>query len=174
MPRLSEQSIEQGEVVRKFLLTWLVVCSCVLGVASNVFGQGAPPPQAGLLRIFLDCNSCDSEFLKTEIKFVDYMRDRKDADLHVLVTTQNTGAGGTAWTLKFIGLNTFEGQTNTMTFSTERTATDDDERKDMARVLKIGLAAYAAGTPAIKSLNVTYAQPTAAAGAAAPKKDPWN
>ena len=161
----------------KKLVLWVLVCACVLGLSSSASAQGAPPPsppQAALLRIYLDCNFCDSEYLKTEIKFVDYMRDRKDADVHVLVTTQNTGAGGTAWTLKFIGLNTFDGQTHTMTFSTERTATNDDQRKEMARILKIGLVAYASGTPAIKSLNVTYAQPTAAAGAAAPKKDPWN
>ena len=108
------------------------------------------PPAPALLRIYLDCNFCDTDYLKTEIKFVDYMRDRKDADVHVLVTSENTGAGGTAWTLKFIGLNTFEGQTHTVTFSTERNATNDDQRKEMARILKIGLVAYASGTPAIK------------------------
>ncbi len=43
----------------------------------------------------------------------------------------------------------------------------------MARVLKIGLVAYAAGTPAISSLNVTYTKPAESA-TAAPKKDPWN
>jgi hypothetical protein len=147
----------------------------MVGLTSSAHAQGGPPtPQSPLLRVYLDCNFCDTDFLKTEIKFVDYMRDRKDADVHVLVTSENTGAGGTAWTLKFIGLNTFEGQTHTVTFSTERNATNDDQRKEMARILKIGLVAYASGTPAIKSLNVTYTQPTAGTGAAAPKKDPWN
>jgi hypothetical protein len=159
----------------------------MVGLASSAHAQGGPPPprpgqpggpppppQPALLRVYLDCNFCDSDFLKTEIKFVDYMRDRKDADVHVLVTSEGTGAGGTAWTLKFIGLNTFEGQTHTVTFATERNATDDDQRKEMARILKIGLVAYASGTPAIKSLNVTYTQPTAGTAAAAVKKDPWN
>lgn len=160
--------------MRKFVLTWLLVCACVWGLASRASAQAGPPaPAPALLRIYLDCNFCDSEYLKTEIKFVDYMRDRKDADVHVLVTTENTGGGGTAWTLKFIGLNTFEGHTHTLTFSTERNATNDDQRKEIARVLKIGLVAYASGTPAIKSLNVTYTQPVAAS-AAAKKKDPWN
>jgi hypothetical protein len=147
----------------------------MVGLTSSAHAQGGPPtPQSPLLRVYLDCNFCDTDFLKTEIKFVDYMRDRKDADVHVLVTSEGTGAGGTAWTLKFIGLNTFEGQTHTVTFATERNATGDDQRKEMARILKIGLVAYASGTPAIKSLNVTYTQPTAGAGASAPKKDPWN
>ena len=50
--------------------------------------QTAPPPP---LRVFLDCGPCDEEFLRQTIVFIDYVRDRTDADLHVLVTTQGTG-----------------------------------------------------------------------------------
>ena len=64
------------------------------------------PP--GKLRVYLDCMyECDTEYLKQNIDFIDYGRDRQSADLHVLVTTQNTGGGGTLWTLKFIGLEFF-------------------------------------------------------------------
>ena len=58
--------------------------------------------------MFLDCQwQCDQEFLKKEITFVDWMRDRADADVHVLVTSQGTGGGGSEYTLKFIGLGRF-------------------------------------------------------------------
>src|SRR5262245_17941633 len=50
--------------------------------------QTGPPP----LRIFLDCYECDTDHLRRVVAFVDYVRDRNVADLHVLVTTQNTGA----------------------------------------------------------------------------------
>jgi hypothetical protein len=126
-----------------------------------------------MLRVFLDCDRCDDEYLRTEITFVDYMRDRSDADVHVLITTEGTGGGGTSWTLKFIGQNAFAGQEHVVTFTTPQTATGDIERKELARVLKIGLVAYAAGTPAISSLNVTYTKPPESEGAA-PKRDPWN
>ena len=33
--------------------------------------------------------------MRTEITFVSYVRDRTAADVHVLVTTQGTGGGGT-------------------------------------------------------------------------------
>src|SRR5438067_5260352 len=48
-------------------------------------GQGTTPATApsGAVRVFLDCNSCDETFLKTEITYIDYVRDRTDADLHV-------------------------------------------------------------------------------------------
>lgn len=137
-------------------------------------GLPGPPPQQALLRVYLDCDFCDTQYLKTEITFVEYMRDRKDADVHVLVTSQSTGGGGTAWTMKLIGLNSFQGHEHTVSFTTERNATNDTQRKEMARVLKVGLVAYASGTPAIKSLNVTYTAPSAESVAAARKKDPWN
>ncbi len=47
-------------------------------------------------RVFLDCRACDFNYLRQEIQFVDYVRDRTDADVHVLATTQGTGGGGTA------------------------------------------------------------------------------
>ena len=115
----------------KLLLKWVVVCACVTGFAPTAFAQvpppppppqGAqpgrpmtpPPPAAALLRIFLDCNRCDGEYMRQEITFVDYMRDRRDADVHVLVTTQETGGGGTEYTLKFIGLGSFAGVDQTL------------------------------------------------------------
>ena len=86
----------------------LPVCvTAVLLFAVTASGQEPPAvtPVRDAIRMFLDCNySCDEAFLRKEITFVDWMRDRKDADVHVLVTTQSTGGGGTEFTLKFIGL----------------------------------------------------------------------
>ena len=39
--------------------------------------DSVPPPIR--LRVFLDCNFCDFDFMRTEINFVDYVRDRQDA-----------------------------------------------------------------------------------------------
>ena len=54
------------------------------------------------LRVFLDCHVCDFDFMRTEINFVDYVRDRQDAQVHILVTNQPTGGGGTEYTLHFV------------------------------------------------------------------------
>src|SRR5512136_3448695 len=57
------------------------------------------------LKVFLDCDSCDLEYIKTEITFVNYVRDRLEAQVHILISTQSTGGGGTEYTLTFIGQN---------------------------------------------------------------------
>jgi hypothetical protein len=127
-----------------------------------------PPPP---LRVFLDCGPCDEEFVRQTIVFIDYVRDRTDADLHVLVTTQSTGSGGSAWTIKLIGLGRFQGDDRTQTFTTASTATFDDERKEFARVFRLGLAGYAADTAVARDLDVTYKPPAQSVAVAV--RDPW-
>jgi len=131
--------------------------------------QQGPPP----LRIFLDCYECDTEYLRRAVTFVDYVRDRGVADLHVLVTTQTTGGGGLAWTVKFIGLQRFQGLDRTLTFTTNQTATSDERRREFGRIFKLGLVAYAADTPVAPKLDVTF-RPQTQATTPAIVRDPWH
>ena len=167
-------------------LAQICVLLCPLALPPSVYGQTAPPAPAtsqaaqqapqtsGLLKIFLDCYQCDEDYLRQNVTFVEYVRDRAVADLHVLVTVQETGGGGQAWTLKFIGVGPLQGQDRTLSFNTPQTATSDERRKEFARVLKLGLAGYAATTSAAGNLDVTYAAPKTGAPASAATGDPWN
>ncbi|HVQ42895.1 MAG TPA: hypothetical protein VMS54_11825 [Vicinamibacterales bacterium] len=139
--------------------------------AAQGAAQAGPPP----LRIFLDCQyECDTEYLRRAVTFVDYVRDRGVADLHVLVTTQSTGAGGSAWIVKFIGLQRFLGLDRTLTFTTSPTATSDERRREFGRIFKLGLVAYAADTPVAPKLDVTYRSPQQKPGASVIVRDPWH
>src|SRR5262245_27663895 len=80
-------------------------------LASPSSGHAAPVPvqaPAVRLRVFLDCD-CFADFLRTEIQFVDFVRDPKDADVQVLSTTSDTGGGGQEVVLRFVGLARFAG-----------------------------------------------------------------
>jgi hypothetical protein len=136
-----------------------------------------PPGPPPALRIFLDCDECDTDYLRREVTFVEYVRDRSVADIHVLVTTQDTGGGGMAWTLKYIGLARFAGVDRTHTFTTTVTATSDDRRREFARVFKLGLVGYAADTGPASRLEVTWRRPPPALPGnmvAGTKNDPWH
>lgn len=155
----------------------MAVCLVCWTFAVPAHAQDATTPAARtqLLRVFVDCNyECDTEYLRQNVLFVDYVRDRTVADLHVLVTTQGTGGGGWAWTVKFIGLGRFDKVDRTLTFNTAQTATSDDRRKEFVRVFKLGVAAYAADSSAGPQLDVQWMKPGAAAAPATPTKDPWN
>src|SRR5215208_3113562 len=101
--------------------------------AAPALAQNAPPPRTDPIRMFLDCSYyCDEQFLRKEITLVDWVRDRKDADVHVLVTTQSTGGGGTEYTFKFIGLGPFASVEQTLKHAAPSTATSDETRKGIA------------------------------------------
>src|SRR4029079_13764031 len=87
-----------------------------LATAAPAAAQAAPPARQ-MVRLFLDCNRCDDDYLRKEVTFVDYVRNREDADVHLLVTTQDTGGGGTQFTLKFIGLGRYQGQDQTLVYN---------------------------------------------------------
>ena len=162
------------------------VAGLVLGVLLFAApARAQPPPQTAtpaatqtpstataLLKVFLDCNECDSDFIKRNVTFVDYVLDRDVADVHVLVTTQNTGGGGSAWTVKFIGVGRFQGQDRTLTFNTSSISTADDRRKEFARVFRLGIVGYVATLSTTGQLDVT--SPAKSEAAATPKKDRWN
>jgi len=145
-----------------------VICVMVL-TPSEGHGQASTPHPP--LRVFLDCFECDSDYLRQNITFIDYMRDRTDADLHILVTTQGTGGGGMSWTVRFIGLGRFESIDRQYVFTTSQDATSDDRRKEFARVFRAGLAGYAADTSVARDLDVTVR--AASASSTVPRHDPW-
>jgi hypothetical protein len=133
--------------------------------------KAAPPPR---LRVFLDCQyECDTEYLRQTIEFIDYVRDRAASDVHVLVTTQGTGGGGMAWTLKFIGQEFFLDHDHTLNFNTSQTASDDDRRKELARIFRVGLVSYAAETSVAPELDVSFRSPSAS-DRPKPTNDRWN
>ena len=135
----------------------------------------SPPPAAAAeaLRVFLDCTACDSNFLRTEVTFVNYVRDRVGADVHVLVTTERTAGGGTLYTIRFIGLDRFKGIDQTLTYAAPQAATSDERRRGFASVFKLGLVRYALETPVASGLSVTFADPKRRPGLGA-VRDPWN
>ncbi len=119
---------------------------------------------------------CDLDYFRTEIPYIDYVRDRTDASLHVLVSTLQTGSGGTEHTVTFIGLKDFAGITDTLVYIASQTSTQDDRRKGLAHTLKLGLVRYLARTDAGERLAITYTTPAATATAKPTDKtkDPWD
>ncbi len=105
-------------------------------------------------KVFIDGNRIDLDYIRTEITFVNYVWDRKEADVHVLITQQRTGGGGREYTLTFIGLNRYEDLKNELKFYSNRTETDDEVRRGLVQILKLGLAPYAARTPISRILSL--------------------
>ena len=123
------------------------------------------------IRVFIDCRRCNDSYIRTEVSFVNFVRDKEDADVHLLITRQGTGSG-TEFSLQFIGRKTLSGQDNLLRFFSPNTDTDDDERRGLLRNVKLGLFPYASQTNVINNLNIVYA--SEAESSTELEKDPWN
>ena len=126
-----------------------------------------------VLRVFLDCRSrfCDFDHFRHEITFVNYMRDRTDAQVHVLITTRRTGGGGQEFTFTFIGL---AGVDDSLQYFSGRTDTRDEIRAGLTQILKIGLVRYTARTSIGEHIEITYIGPDTAEPTRQVEEDPWN
>jgi hypothetical protein len=136
--------------------------------------------QAKAIRVFLDCQGrvrgCDRDFFVTDIPFVNWMRDRFDSDVQMLVTGLTNGGGGTELTIAFIGHKAFEGMADTLVLNTLPNDADDKIRRDLARMFKLGLTRYVARSPLASRLQVSFATPPGGRPpvSAANLKDRWN
>ncbi len=73
----------------------LLVMVVVVSARAAFAQQPAQPFRTDAVHVFLDCDSCDDSYMRTEVTFINYVRDRVGADVHVLITTEGTGGGGT-------------------------------------------------------------------------------
>lgn len=136
--------------------------------------------QSQAIRVFLDCQGrargCDRDFIVSEVNFVNWMRDRFDADVQILAAALTNGGGGIEYTITFIGRGRFEGMADTLVLNTLPNDADDRIRRELVRVFKLGLARYVARSPIAARMNLSYAAPFGARQqvSAANLDDPWN
>ncbi len=138
--------------------------------------QEAEPETPGLF-VFLDCprQICDLDYLRREITFINYVRDRQDAQVHVLVTARQSGAGWEV-TFDFIGLQEFEGDNVTHTYQSSNTDTADEGRAGIAQTLRVGVLHYLVKTPLIDQIEIRQdvEQIEERFLIVDPAEDPWN
>ncbi len=47
-----------------------------------------------LLDVLMDCEDCDFNYMMEEVNFINYVRDKEVAQIHVFVTDVRTGSSG--------------------------------------------------------------------------------
>lgn len=120
--------------------------------------QNTPDPPPETIDVFLDCRTwnCSESYIREKIPFVNYVRNQDDADLHLLITTQQAGSGGVEFTLQFIGNNEFTDMNRTLTYFSAESDTDDETRNGLNDYIKKGLFPYLANLPVSENLTINY------------------
>jgi hypothetical protein len=138
--------------------------------------QEEEPVPAQRLKVFLDGNyfRIGTDYIRTEMDFVDWVRDQADADVHIIVTSESAGGGGTAYTIDFIGRQTFSERSDSLVHTSRQADTQDEIRDGVVRTMKLGLAPYLLRTPAGADIDLIFRTRRGRTQVDLPAHDPWN
>jgi hypothetical protein len=137
-------------------LALVLVLAAARGLCAQEDGADIEALKKTAPRVYLDCGSCDINYIKTEITFVNYVRDRNEAQIHVMITTLRTGSGGREYTVSFLGQNEFSGVNDVQTYYAGKLDTDDEVRLGLVKALKVGLMPYVARTPIASRIALSW------------------
>jgi hypothetical protein len=99
----------------------------------------------GRPRVFFDCNgpSCNSQYYRTEINWVNWVNDREVADLHIIMGSLSTGAGGREYQLDFLGVDPDEAYVDQHLYRALATDTEREALDGVTHTLGLGIANWA-------------------------------
>ncbi len=149
----------------KFIfLSLILVCCPLLANRCTVIDSTIAP------KVYIDGDFWDLDYVRTEITFVNYVIDRKEADIHILISRVTTGSGGREYSFFFMGADCFSGKTDTLRCITLNDDTDDLRREKIVKTIKIGLLPYLTESPLIDDIDVRYSK----SKEVMVKEDRWN
>ena len=157
----------------------LILVPILLAAAysSAAFAEDKPAVaviQEKALKVFLDGYRLPWNLIKTEITFINYVRDPKDADVHVLITARGTGSGGSEYNLAYMGQGDYADLNYTLKYFTNRTDVADEVWNGFIQHLKKGLVPFVSRTPLSDKVSVVYASNQEAKPLQDGVKDKWN
>ena len=110
----------------------------------------------GELRVFLDCDRCDDSRIRTDVDFVDYVRDPELADVHVFVTSSYTVLDGRQYEFSFIGRGKHSGSTLTLERMIMPNTPREAARETINEAIRLGLVPFMDQSRLEEEFSITY------------------
>ncbi|NBC04455.1 MAG: hypothetical protein GVY20_12220, partial [Bacteroidetes bacterium] len=130
--------------------------------------------QNSIPNVYLDCGSCDFSYIRTNVTFVNYVRDQSDANIYILINDLGTAGGGREYTLVFSDINMEMNRSDTLKYVSPSTDSGDERRRGLTRYIKVGLVPFVSSTRAMETLDVFYEEPDEDETNGETVEDPWN
>ena len=152
------------------LLIFLPICFITENTKAQELNAESDSLRKNAVRLFIDCQFCDMDYIRREIPYVNYVRDVKEAQVYVLETRQSTGSGGSKYTFNFLGQEKFEGMNDTLVYASRPDDTRDHTREGRTQMIRMGLMRYVARTPIFEEVQIRHT------GSSVPEEviDKWN
>lgn len=147
-----------------------------LGEGASLAAQDAMDRPA----VFFDCDGrdCNSQYYRTEISWVDWVNVQEAADIHLIMASTTTGAGGREYQLDFLGGEEHPTYQDIMRYQSLPTDTDRERLDGIAHAIAIGMARFASesGFGAIVAIQSAGAERNGGSRMVSQGEvdDPWN
>lgn len=94
--------------------------------------------------VFLDCaaRNCNQTYFRTEMPWINWARQPQDAHVHLIMTSQGTGAGGTEYRLDFIGAQEYEYE-DQLLYQAPPTNTQRETLDEITHAIGVGVLHFA-------------------------------
>ena len=113
--------------------------------------------QNNSIKLFLKC-SCDSNYIRDQINYIDYVRDQEDANIILEVYGDPNGNRG-KYSIYFIGKKNFIGIDDKLSFESHPKMTNDEIRSGLKDKIQTGILKYLVKTTDINDLNISITKP---------------
>ena len=154
---------------RYFLFLFFVLLLPDDSSAQSVNGREPIP------NLYIDCRSCDITYIRTNVTFINYVRDQGDADIYLLINDLRTAGGGREFTMIFSGMGPESSRSDTLRYVSQSTDSGDERRRGLVRYIKIGLIPFLTQTAAIENIDIFYEEDEDDAETTEDGfEDPWN
>jgi hypothetical protein len=132
---------------KKPLIALVILPAALLSGHNNVCGneKAMRLNSNDLIMVFLDFTIHQS-YIREQITFVNYVRDRELSQVHIMMTRHISGSAGSNYVISFIGRGRYEGMNNVITYWAAGTNTTDETRKGLVNIIRMGLVPYLAST----------------------------
>lgn len=130
------------------------------------------------LNVFVDCSNyegdCQQAYLRQELSGITFVRDRLDADVHIIIKANWNNAGIQTNSLFVIGQKKFSSIQDTINYVIPANSTEQETREVYTKNIKIALLPYLAKTTLVNNIDISFTQNEDDKKSDPDKKDPYN
>lgn len=161
-----------SRLIRK---SFYLTVTLILSFCCNLHAQEAGTAN-GRLNVFIDVERfIDTDYIRQEIPIVTYVRDREQADVHLIISPHQSGSTGATYNVSFIGYGQYKNMNYQLNYWAPSSNTTDETRRGYTSLIKNGLAPFISAANSPHLMNITYnAVPAESDITDVDDRDPWN
>ena len=140
----------------------------------NVNGHYSFDKKEGKPKVFVEGIRLDMDYMRRNMRFVDFVNDPAVSDVHIIISSQVSGSGGQVYSMRFVN-KTYENFSEyTITCTTASSDTQEESRKKITDAITLGMMPYVNESDAANNLSIRYQANEGSENEVAKVDDPWH